>query len=252
MTAYGIPALAALLAGAVNVLAGGGSFISFPALVLSGLPAVTANATNTTALLPASVAGAHVYREHFQAFEGVSTRALFAASALGGMVGAVLLLVTPERGFDAVVPWLLLVSTLSFAYGERLGPSIRRSFRLGPRSLLATQFLLSVYCGYFGAAVGLMMMAAWTVFGVRDIRAMNAAKNLMVVAANVVAVICFAIGQQIRWPQALTMSVGAAAGGYAAGHLAKRMNPRHVRAAIHVANVVITTAFFVRAYRLRG
>jgi uncharacterized membrane protein YfcA len=180
---------AGLLAGAMNAAAGGGSFVTLPALVAVGVPPVEANASSTVALFPGSLASALAYRDDLTPLGGLPLRTLIPVSLAGGLVGALLLLVTPARSFEAIIPWLLLAGSLAFAFGGHAGAALRRVVRIGPPTLLACQFLLGVYGGYFGGAVGIMMMAAWGLFGVSDVRAMNATKVVLVGATNAVAVV---------------------------------------------------------------
>ena len=178
---------AGLLAGALNAAAGGGSFVTIPALVFAGLPSVAANASSTVALLPGTLASAWAWRRDFRPFEGVPLRTMLLISLGGGLAGALLLLATSERAFDALLPWLLLTGTLVFAFGRQLGVALRRWVSIGPRAVLGAQVVLSVYAGYFGGGVGIMMMAVWSVLGQADVKAMSAARTLLVSAASAVA-----------------------------------------------------------------
>jgi uncharacterized membrane protein YfcA len=193
--------LAGFVAGTMNAVAGGGSFISFPALVFVGLPPVVANASSTVALVPGAFASAWAYREDFRSVRGMPLRWLLPAS----LAGALLLLSTPAHLFDAVVPWLLLTGTLAFAFGRQAGRMLARVLRVGSGVLLGTQLLLAVYGGYFGGAVGIMMMAAWSLFGLTDIRAMSATRTILVGATNTAAVLCFVVTGLVRWPETLVM-----------------------------------------------
>ncbi|HEX7621939.1 MAG TPA: sulfite exporter TauE/SafE family protein [Anaeromyxobacteraceae bacterium] len=240
---------AGLLAGAMNAVAGGGSFVTFPALVLSGVPSVAANASSTVALFPGAVSSAWAFREDFRTLHGVPVRALLPVSTAGGLVGALLLLFTPDRLFDAVIPWLLLGGTLAFALGPHVSSRLRRALPIGKGGLFAAQFLLGIYGGYFGGAVGLMMMAVWSVLGVTDVRAMVAGKALLVGAANAAAVLCFAAAGQVWWARALTMALAATVGGYAGARFGRRLPVPVLRGAITAFNVAITVAFFLRAHR---
>lgn len=240
-------AAASFLAGAMNAIAGGGSFVTFPALVWSGVPSVAANASSTVALFPGSFASAWAYRDDFKNFEGVSVRAMLPVSLAGGVTGALLLLLTPQRTFDALIPWLLLLGTLAFAFGRQAGAWLRRFIRIGPVLLLGGQFVLSIYGGYFGGAVGLLMMAVWSLFGVSDLHAMNAAKTLLVGATNTVAVVCFILAGKVWWGPALLMALTAVAGGYAGARVGRRLDPTHLRLGITLFNVAMTVAFFLRA-----
>ncbi len=230
----------------MNAMAGGGSFVTFPALVFTGVPSVNANVTSTVALFPGSFASAWAYRAEFSATEGLSVRALLPVSLVGGLVGALLLLFTPVHTFDSVVPWLLLLGTLAFAFGRQAGAALRKVVRIGPAILQAGQFLLAIYGGYFGGAVGLMMMAVWSLFGAQDIHAMNAAKTLLVGATNTVAVVCFVLAGDVWWQPALVMLAGAVLGGYGGARLARRLDPRLIRLGITMVNVAMTVVFFLR------
>ncbi|MEA2743525.1 MAG: uncharacterized protein QOG25_1896, partial [Acetobacteraceae bacterium] len=183
--------LAGLLAGTMNAVAGGGSFVTFPVMVLTGMPPVAANASSTVALCPAIMASTWAYRDDLQGVAGISLRLLLPLSLLGGMIGAVLLLVTPGEAFDLVIPWLLLLATLTFAGGRHLGDWLRRYVRIGRGAFLFIQFILSIYGGYFGGAIGLMMMAVWTLIDTAELKAMAAARTLLVGVTNGSAVLCF-------------------------------------------------------------
>ena len=240
---------AAFLAGTMNAIAGGGSFVTFPALVVSGVPSIIANASSTVALFPGSFASAWAYRHDYQSFQSVSFRAMLAVSLAGGVTGALLLLLTPQRSFDRVIPWLLLVATIVFAYGPRIAPVMQRVFRIGPAAMLCLQYIVSIYGGYFGGAVGLMMLAVWGLFGVTDVKAMSASRVLLVGSMNGIAVVCFIIAGKVWWTQTLLMLIGGVVGGYLGARLARRLEPERLRLAITVLNIVVTTAFFLRAYR---
>ncbi len=239
---------AGLLAGAMNAAAGGGSFVTFSALISAGVPSVIANATSTVALFPGIFASAYAYRHDFRSFGTVSLRAMLAVSMAGGVAGALLLIFSPARIFDLLVPWLLLFGATVFAVGRQAGTLLRRVVRLGPAALLGAQFALGVYGGYFGGAVGIMMMAAWSLFGMSDVLTMSAARTLLVGATNGMAVVCFLVAGLIWWPQALLMLVAAVAGGYGGARLARRADPDRLRAAITVFNFLITAAIFYRTY----
>ncbi|MBI5130863.1 MAG: sulfite exporter TauE/SafE family protein [Rhodopseudomonas palustris] len=239
---------AGVLAGAMNAMAGGGSFVTLPALMSAGVPSVLANASSTIALYPGGLASAWVYRDGLSRVAGVPLRPLLLATLTGGLVGALLLLWTPTSLFDRVLPWLLLVATLALAFGRRLGPLLRARFRTGLVALLAIQFLLGIYGGYFGGAVGLMMMAAWNLLDGADVKALNPPRTLLVSAANTVAVLCFIGAGAVRWPQALSVAGGALVGGYLGAVLGKRLPAVVVRVATVLLATVMTIHFFIRAY----
>lgn len=249
LTGAGLLIAAGFLAGAMNAMAGGGTFVSLPALALMGLPPTVANASSTVALFPGTLASAWAYRRDVRALEAAPTWALLTLSLAGGLIGAVLLLVTPERAFSALVPWLLLLATATLAAGPRLSAGLQKlGLHVGGRSVLVAQLLLGIYGGYFGGAVGLMMLAAWSLATTADLRALNPLRTLMVAAANGVAVLCFAATRNVSWPQTLSVMAGGVAGGYAGAVLGRRLPAAVLRALILTIAVVTTTAFFVHAY----
>src|SRR3954468_23934904 len=239
---------AGLLAGAMNAAAGGGAFVPIPAMVFVGLPSVVANTSSTVAQLPGTLASAWAWRRDFKSFEGIPLRTLVLISLGGGLVGAVLLLVTPQRAFDDILPWLLLAGTLAFAFGRKIGEALRRRVQIGPGVLLGAQVLLSVYAGYFGGGVGIMMMAVWSLLGEVDIKAMSAGRTLLVSAANAVAVLCFALAGPVRWPETLVMLVAAVIGGYFGAALARRVPAPWLRGFVVAYSTAMTAAFFWRAW----
>jgi uncharacterized protein len=238
---------AALLAGGLNAVAGGGSFLTFPALVAAGLPPIVANASSTVATSPGSFASAFAYRRDFVPLPIVGFRPMLAASIIGGFAGAVLLLSTPAAAFDLLVPWLLLIATILFWFGPRLAPLVARHVRIGPVGLLALQLLAGIYGGYFGGAVGIMMLAIYGLFGLDDVRMMNAVKTLLVGSMNAAAVICFIAAGKVDWPPTLAMLVAAVTGGYVGTRLARRINRTVLRLVVTLVGLAMTTAFFLRA-----
>ena len=244
----GLLAAAGLLGGAMNAIAGGGSFVTFPAMVLAGLPPVIANASSTVALFPGTLASTLAYRRDFGRVLGVRLRAMAPISMLGGAVGAALLLATPAHLFDAVIPVLLLLATLTFAFGARAGLALRRVVTIGPGGLLPLQFLISIYGGYFGGAVGLMMMAAWSLLSASaDLKAMAPVRVLLVSAANGAAVLWFIVVGAVRWPETLAMLGASIVGGYLGARLTRFLPARVVRGFVVVLTATVTAAFFVRA-----
>lgn len=241
-------AAAGLVAGAMNALAGGGSFVSLPALIAAGVPSVQANASSTVALYPGGVASAWAYRDGGGSIGAASLRALLLATLLGGALGAILLLRTPSQTFDLVVPWLLALATLALAFGPRAGAWLRRRQHIRPEPVLAIQFALGVYGGYFGGAVGIMMMAVWGLLDSRDLKALHAPRTLMVVAANTVAVLIFILAHAVRWRETTVMLVAAAIGGYGGAQLGRRAPSPIVRVGTLMLTTAIAVAFFIRAY----
>jgi uncharacterized protein len=233
-------ALAAVAGSAMNSIAGGGTLVTFPALLALGIPPLVANATSTVALWPGALASMLGYRGELVGARGWAAR--FAVpSVCGGLAGAALLLVTPEERFEQLVPLLILGATALFAaqtpilrFVRGRSPSVSPANGLVPpsASLLAWQFLVSVYGGYFGAGMGILMLAALGLAGLTNIHQMNGLKNWGGLCANLTAASAFAISGIVSWPVALTMAVGALAGGYGGSRLAQRVPQIWVRRAI--------------------
>ncbi len=239
---------AGLVAGAMNAIAGGGSFVTLPALMAAGVPALNANASSTVALVPSALASAYAYRRDFQGFEGVSFRVMALLSVLGGICGAILLLVTPQSVFAFLVPFLLLFGTLAFAFGRQAGAWLREKIHITPRMMLACQFVLGVYGGYFGGAVGIMMLAAWSLLTSASIAAMQPARNLLNSAMNVVASLLFMAGGLVFWHQTLILLVGAVIGGYFGAHYGRKIDPAKARIVISFLNACMTALVFWRTF----
>lgn len=239
---------AGIFAGAMNAMAGGGSFVTLPTFIAVGVPSVQANATSTIALYPGGVASAWVYRDGLTRVCGVPLLPTLLATLVGGLVGALLLLLTPGSVFDHVLPWLLLAATLALAFGSRVGPAVRARFRASVVTIVLIQFVLGVYGGYFGGAVGLMMMATWCLLDGADVKALNAPRTLLVTAANTVAVLCFAVAGAVRWQQALVAGAGALVGGYGGARIGRRLPSLVIRVVTVLIAAAMTLHFFVRAY----
>lgn len=248
MQHYLLLVLAGLLGGSMNAVAGGGSFVTFPALVFAGLPAVAANATSTVALFPGTVASTWAYRADLRGIGGISLKVLLPISMAGGVVGAILLLVTPGSAFDLVIPWLLLLATMTFAAGRRLGDWLRGYVTIGRLPLLVIQFIVSIYGGYFGGAVGLMMMAVWTLLDSADLQMFAPLRTLLVSAANAMAVLCFLAAGVVRLPEMLAMMLSTIAGGYYGARFAGRLPPQILRLFVVLLSGTVTVGFFLREY----
>lgn len=238
---------AGIVAGAMNALAGGGSFVSLPALIAAGVPPVQANTSSTVALFPGGLASVWAYRDRLQSVGAVSLRALLATTLCGGLIGA-LLLRTSSTAFTFVLPWLLLVASIALAFGRRIGEALRARWHIHAHAVLAVQFALGIYGGYFGGAVGIMMIAMWGLLDNTDLKRLNAPRTLLVSAANVVAVLAFIVANAVRWPETLVMLVGAIIGGYGGAHIGRRAAPGIIRAITLLATSCITLAFFVKTY----
>jgi uncharacterized membrane protein YfcA len=239
---------AGVVAGAMNALAGGGSFVSLPALIAAGVPPVLANTSSTVALFPGGLASAWAYRDGLQPVGAVPLRALLISTLCGGLLGALLLLRTSSSAFTVVLPWLLLLASIALAFGRRIGAALRARVRIHARAVLAVQFGLGVYGGYFGGAVGIMMIATWGLLEQRDLKHLNAPRTLMVSAANAVAVLAFIAAGAVRWPETLTMLAGAIVGGFGGAQVGRRAPATVVRAVTLLVTAGITLAFFVKTY----
>jgi uncharacterized membrane protein YfcA len=235
----------AFAAGVVNSVAGGGTFLTFPALTFAGVPLIAANATSTAAVCPGALASAVAYRDDLKGQSREHIAWLVGISVVGGFAGAMLLLHTPQQAFAAIIPWLLLSATLLFAFGRPLAAAIRRHTEVSPTALLVGQFCISVYGGYFGAGIGILMLGMMTVAGFTNVNEMNGIKALLSGCLNAVAVVTFILAHLIYWPQAILMAIAAIIGGYAGGWVARRVPAIYVRVAVIVLGAAMSLYFFV-------
>ena len=245
-----ILALAGFGAGALNAIAGGGTFLTFPALVWVGVPPIMANATATFAALPGYAGSSWAYRRDIQAGDGPSLRALVFAAMLGGTLGALLLLITPEDLFSGVVPWLLLIATLAFAAGPALLRGLLASGRRLPDAVsLALLLLVSIYGGYFNGGLGIMLLAALGLIGMSDLHSMNGLKTLVSLVLSAVSVVTYSLAGLIDWSALIVTGLGCTAGGYFGAHLARRVqDPSLLRAFIVTIGLVTSIVFVAQAY----
>lgn len=239
---------AGLLGGAMNALAGGGTFATLPALIAMGLPANAANATSNFALLPGAAASAWTFRDELAPVGGMSVRTLAVTTFAGGLAGSVLLVLTPSRAFDFIIPWLLLFGFVVMALGKGASDALRQHVTIGPRALLIVQGFLGIYGGYFGGGVGLLATATYGLLAGANPRAMFAPRTLMLAVANLAAAFVFIAFGLIRWSAALPMLAGGLVGGWLGAHLGKRLPPRAVRLWTLLVTGATTIVFFVRAY----
>ena len=237
--------VAAILAGAINAVAGGGTILTFPALLATGVPAIEANATSTLALLLGIVGSVFGYRSRL-ALVGRSLRRLWPVSLAGGLLGAILLTRTPPEAFERLVPYLLLLATLLFmaqnafrrlADTEAAGPP-------HPAISLLLQFGVALYGGYFGAGIGILMLAVFGLLGLQDIHEMNALKTVLSAVINLVAALYFIHTGLIKWPQAAVLTAGATVGYFAGAHLSLKVSPARVRHLVAAIGLAISAAIF--------
>ncbi|QGM46990.1 sulfite exporter TauE/SafE family protein [Methylocystis heyeri] len=233
-------------AGAQNALAGGGSFLILPTLMLSGLDARAANVTSCVALFPAQIATGWTGRALAAGANGLSLKVLFAISVVGGGVGAVVLLITPSAFFSRLLPWLVLFATLIFAWGSFFRKKTETPRRLSARGAAAVQFLISVYGGYFGGGIGFMMMAALTLAG-QNARVAGATKNVLAGVINAAAVAIFLFAPDLHMRQAVTTSLGAVIGGVVGAKMLHHIDEKILRVFVVIIGGALTVGLFYRA-----
>jgi len=245
--------LAGALGGAMNAVAGGGSFVAFPALLFTGVPPIPANATNTFSLWVGTAASGGAYRNRLITPRRILIPLLI-MSAIGGLAGALLLIKTPAHTFLRLIPWLMLAATLLFTFGKYLTRYISAKLSHSASSAAiggasAVELLVATYGGYFGGGIGIMNLALFSVLGMTDIHAMNALKVVLVTVINGIAALTFVINGAVKWHQAIVMTAGAAAGGYFAAHFSQRVPPVYVRALVIGIGFGMTAYFFVKSFR---
>lgn len=245
MTEYLVLAAAAFFAGVLNTIAGGGTFLTFPALVYTGVPVVAANATSTVAVLPGYLGGAAGFRREIAAFDRVRLMKIVAATAIGGLMGSLLLLVSSNEAFSAVVPFLLALATLAFALGDRIKDWAQRHSFGSAEGPLGT-VLVSIYGGYFNGGLGIVLLALFSLWGMRDLNMMNGLKTGLSFILSAISVATFALAGLVAWPQAVVMMVAATAGGYAGAPLARALPRPVVRAVVIVVGATMSAVFFWR------
>jgi uncharacterized membrane protein YfcA len=244
--------IAGAIGGAMNAVAGGGSFVAFPALLFTGVAPIPANATNTLSLWVGTTASGGAYRNRLKVTRRVLIPLLI-MSFLGGLTGALLLIKTPAQTFLRVIPWLMLAATLLFTFGRVLTGRISAgiSHQASNRAVAGAsifELLVATYGGYFGGGIGIMNLAMFAAMGMTDIHEMNALKVVLVTVINGVAAVTFIVSGAVLWPQAVAMIVGAGLGGFAAAHFAQKLPAALVRATVIVIGVTMTVYFFVKAY----
>lgn len=243
-----LSAAAGVLGGAMNALAGGGTFATLPALIAMGLPANIANATSNAALLPGAGASAYAFRDELAPVGGLGVRTLAGITFAGGLAGSALLVVTPTHTFDVLIPWLLLLAFMAIAFGRVASKWLRARVAIGPRTLVVAQSLLGVYGGYFGGGVGMMTTATYGLLAGADPRSLFSIRTLMLAVANLAAAFVFIAAGLVRWWACLPMLAGGIVGGWLGAKLGKRLSPRLVRIWTLLVTAATTLVFFHRAY----
>ena len=246
MTEYLLLAVAAFLAGMLNTVAGGGTFLTFPALVYTGVPLVAANATSAVAVFPGYLGGAAGFRGEIRAFDRGRLLKATAATALGGLVGSLLLLVSSNEAFAAVVPFLLALATLVFAFGDRLLKLMEKNAAGGCSTGHLGTIAVAVYGGYFNGGLGIMLLALFSLWGMRDLNQMNGLKNGLSFIVSSISVATFAAAGLVAWPQAVVMMAAATVGGYLGAPVARALPEWMVRAGVISVGAAMSAAFFWR------
>ncbi len=242
--------LAAFGAGAMNAVAGGGTFFSFPALLAVGVPPVVANASNSVALWPASLSGAWAYRRELADHKRYLVP-MGIVSFIAGIGGGLLLLATKDATFSKLIPWLLLFATLLFAFSGQISSWLRGSAVESPRNsagALAGHALVSVYGGFFGAGMGILMLASLAMAGHRNVHEINAIKNLLSAIVYSVTVLTFVIADAVSWPHTLIMLATATIGGYWGASVARRIPALWLRQFIIAVGLLLTAFYFYKTF----
>lgn len=242
-------AVAGFLAGAVNAVAGGGSLISFPALVAIGLPTLDANVTNTTAVWPGYLGSATAYRAEL-ADQGHRLRTFGLTAALGALTGSAVLLVAPEAVFDAVVPFLVAAGSLLLASQPRIAAMVRARTDVDaeghPLELHAALFLAAVYGAYFGGGLGVILLAVLGIFVADHLQRLNGLKSALSLLINTIALVAFAAFGPVDWAAVAIVAPASLAGGYAGARLARRLSPDALRTTVVVFGVAVAAWLFLR------
>jgi len=237
--------ITAAIGGALNAVAGGGSFFTLPALIFAGVPAVAANATSTLALWPASVGSTFAYRGDIKTSRQWLL-VLGVTSLAGGFAGALLLVRTSDSSFLRLLPWLMFIAAATFTFGNRIRQATAHTGHASLPVVAILQLFIAAYGGYFGGGMGIMMLATMALAGMTNIHEMNGLKSFLGVAINGFALATFIITGTISWRYGLAMAVGATLGGYSTAAFARRLDPRYVRWFVIVVGWGMTIYFFVR------
>lgn len=243
-----LAAAAGVVGGAMNGLAGGGSFATLPALIALGLPANIANATSNVALLPGAAASAWGFREELGPVAGLSVLLLATITFIGGIAGSLLLVLTPSETFDIVIPWLLLFAFVVMLFGRSAADWLHARVTIGTPTLIGAQSVLGIYGGYFGGGVGLITTAVYGLLANIQPRELFAIRTLMLSVANLAAAIVFVGFAMVWWWACLPMLAGSILGGWAGAVIGKRLSARAVRVWTLLVTASTTVIFFIRAY----
>lgn len=240
--------IAGFCAGVLNTIAGGGTFLTLPALVFTGVPPVAANATSAIAVFPGYLSGALGFRQELRAFDTKQLIRLTAVTLAGGLVGSVLLLVSSDKAFSLVVPFLLLAATLAFLFGDQLKKWAAGKGKAIPPYGASGLFAISVYGGYFNGGLGIVLLALFALWGMRNIHQMNGLKNGLSFALSAISVATFSIAGLVVWYQAVVMMIASMIGGYAGAPIARRIPVPVLRLFIACIGFSMSAVFFWRLF----
>jgi len=246
MTELLLISAAAFFAGGLNAMAGGGSFLTFPALIFIGIPPIAANATSGVAVFPGYLSGAYGFRNELQAFDRKELVGLVLLAIIGGVLGALLLLVTSPELFSFVVPWLLLFATLLFAFDKQIRKWAFADRPMSKGAKISASLAVSTYGGYFNGGLGIVLLALFSSLGYRDINLMNGLKNGLSFILSAASVVTFSIAGIVHWKEAGIMMIFAIIGGYVGALIARKLPTNLIRLLVIAVGLIMTVVFFAR------
>lgn len=240
-------ASASFIAGITNSIAGGGSFLTFPALVFTGVPTIAANATSAVAVFPGYLSGALGFSKELKEYPKSKFLLLMTLSIMGGIGGSLLLLITPASVFSYIIPWLLGFATLLFAFGDFVAKWAKKNSNSNGFLGNLTTLIVCIYGGYFNGGLGIILLALFSTLGMRDIHLMNGLKNIMSFALSAASVVTFAIAGIVFWQQAIIMMIAATIGGYFGVVVARKLSKNTIRMIIVIIGLIMTVIFGIKA-----
>ncbi|MDC1410928.1 sulfite exporter TauE/SafE family protein [Amylibacter sp.] len=240
-------ASASFIAGIINSIAGGGSFLTFPALVFTGVPTIAANATSAVAVFPGYLSGALGFAKELKEYPKSKFLLLITLSIMGGIGGSLLLLITPASVFSYIIPWLLGFATLLFAFGDFVAKWAKKNSNSNGFLGNLTTLIVCIYGGYFNGGLGIILLALFSTLGMRDIHLMNGLKNIMSFALSAASVVTFAIAGIVFWQQAIIMMIAATIGGYFGVVVARKLSKDTIRMIIVIIGLIMTGIFGIKA-----
>mgnify|MGYP000301795173 FL=1 len=240
-------ASASFIAGIINSIAGGGSFLTFPALVFTGVPTIAANATSAVAVFPGYLSGALGFSKELKEYPKSKFLLLITLSIMGGIGGSLLLLITPASVFSYIIPWLLGFATLLFAFGDFVAKWAKKNSNSNGFLGNLTTLIVCIYGGYFNGGLGIILLALFSTLGMRDIHLMNGLKNIMSFALSAASVVTFAIAGIVFWQQAIIMMIAATIGGYFGVVVARKLSKNTIRMIIVIIGLIMTVIFGIKA-----